>query len=43
MPAVNDFIDKGDFSTRFDMPWRMAEIVSLFISFHRPAPSPLHP
>jgi hypothetical protein len=43
MPAVNDFIDKGDFPTRFNMPWRMAEIVSLFISFHRPAPSPLHP
>ena len=26
--AVNDYIDKEDFPTRFDMPWRMAELVS---------------
>jgi hypothetical protein len=35
MPAVNDFIDKADFPTRFDMPWRMAEIVSLYFYIHR--------
>jgi hypothetical protein len=28
-PAVNDFIAKEDFPTRFDMPWKMAELVSL--------------
>jgi hypothetical protein len=50
MPAVNDFIDKADFPTRFDMPWRMAEIVSLYSYIHRQISSfffiirfPVHP
>jgi hypothetical protein len=38
MPAVNDFINKPDFPTRFDMPWHMAEIVSFLHPFHRPSP-----
>jgi hypothetical protein len=30
--SVNSFIDKKDFPTRFDMAWRVAEAVSIFIS-----------
>lgn len=45
-PAVNEFIDKQDFPTRFDMPWKMAELVSYHFSipfspfhfFRRPWP-----
>jgi hypothetical protein len=40
-PAVNDFISKTDFPTRFDMPWKMAEVVSSMLS-HFPLP-PLLP
>lgn len=33
-PAVNNFVDKSDFPTKFDMPAKMAELVSrTFISF----------
>jgi hypothetical protein len=32
-PAVNDFIDKLDFPTRFDMAPKMAEVVSFHFSF----------
>jgi hypothetical protein len=48
MAAVNDFIDKADFPTCFNMPWRMAEIVSVrFYSIHSilltfVIPSPTH-
>jgi hypothetical protein len=28
IPAVNDYIDKADFPTRFDMPSKMADLVS---------------
>lgn len=37
-PAVNEFIAKEDFPMRFDMPWKMAELVSLIPFNYFPFP-----
>jgi len=41
-PAVNSFISKEDFPTRFDTACRVAEMVSAYDPYHHPRGSPLH-